>query len=169
MTLNSDYLAESFSPAAAHDARVLILGTMPGVKSLEMQQYYAHPRNYFWSFMEELFDAGADKPYEKRLNILKENHIALWDIFHSCIRPGSLDSAIRNEQPNDIPALLEQHRYITHIYTNGKKAYQALYKYFGSEIESYNVVSLPSTSPANASIPLKKKKKAWSQIRWALD
>jgi len=99
-----DVIIRSFEPIATPNARVLILGSMPGVASLEAGQYYAHPQNAFWRIMGELVGAGLEKPYDERARILKANGVALWDVLQSCIRPGSLDSDIRDEVPNDFAA-----------------------------------------------------------------
>ena len=96
-------------PNIDKDCRALILGSMPGVKSLEAQQYYAHPQNRFWPMMAHLLGEALPSAYEERLAMLLRHHIALWDSIGSCEREGSLDSAIRNEQGNDFAALLQEY------------------------------------------------------------
>src|SRR5436309_961184 len=101
----------SFEPIARPDARVLILGSMPGKISLARQQYYAHPQNLFWSFMGKLFGAGPELAYEQRLSILQENGVALWDVLKECYRESALDSDIVEASiiTNDFDAFLALH------------------------------------------------------------
>ena len=82
-------MISSFAPVAGPDARILILGSIPGRESLRRQQYYAHPRNAFWPIMAELFGAGPDLPYRQRLALLVANRLALWDVIEVCSRPSS--------------------------------------------------------------------------------
>ena len=101
---------KSFKPSIDNNSKVLILGSMPGVKSLEEQQYYAHPQNRFWKVMGSICNS-PDFPnlaYSEKLQILLNNNIALWDTIKSCNRIGSLDSDIQNETPNDIRKLLKK-------------------------------------------------------------
>ncbi|WP_372743203.1 DNA-deoxyinosine glycosylase, partial [Neptunomonas sp.] len=94
----------SFNPIVAPQAKLLILGSMPGVKSLQEQQYYAHPRNAFWQIMKHLLEFDDALNYTRRLELIQRHGVALWDVAHQCIRPGSLDSEIdRNSViPNEI-------------------------------------------------------------------
>ena len=112
-------------PNIDKDCRALILGSMPGVKSLEAQQYYAHPQNRFWPMMAHLLGEELPSAYEEKLAMLLRHHIALWDSIGSCEREGSLDSAIRDEQGNDFAALLQEYPGIRAIYFNGGKSAQA--------------------------------------------
>jgi len=84
-----------FLPVASHDAKILILGSMPSRESLRQQQYYAHPRNAFWPIMAKTLGFDGSRPYPERLEALKAHHIALWDVAGQCVRPGSLDADIR--------------------------------------------------------------------------
>ncbi|WP_312323739.1 DNA-deoxyinosine glycosylase, partial [Soonwooa sp.] len=119
-------------PAVIHeDSEILILGSIPGVKSLEMQEYYAHPQNKFWSIIFELFNEDFTKDYQRKLQILKKNKIALWDVIDSCERKGSLDSEIKNEKENDILKLLKDYPNLKVIFCNGQKSYKNLIKTFG--------------------------------------
>ena len=100
---------ESFAPVVGTQPRILILGSMPGVASLEAVQYYAHPRNAFWPIIGELFSIDATASYPERIRQLQQKPLALWDTLRQCERPGSLDADIRRDSvaPNDIPTLLE--------------------------------------------------------------
>lgn len=152
----------SFSPQINEKSKILILGSMPGVKSLEMQQYYAHPQNRFWKVMSEL--CGADlynSDYETRINVLQENNFALWDVLKYCERNGSLDTNIENEIPNNISKLLQQYPHIEKILLNGNKAYSLFKKYFPTLLQKYKCCKMPSTSPANAKFRLGNLYKIW--------
>src|SRR5690242_7220326 len=97
----------SFPPQVAEGCRVLVLGTVPSLRSLEMRQSYAHAHNLFWPFMGVLYCAGPDLPYAERIALLQAAGVGIWDVLKHRERPGSLDSSIRpeSEVPNDIPAL----------------------------------------------------------------
>jgi TDG/mug DNA glycosylase family protein len=161
-------LSQGFAPVAGPDARILILGSMPGVASLDAEQYYAFPRNAFWKIMGELFTAGPDLDYPSRLAVLKRNQIAMWDVIGTCLRPGSLDSAISNDGmlTNDFNSFFKQHRHITQIYFNGQKAGDLFKKKVIPDLEgAFEYTTLPSTSPANAAKDFATKLAAWSVLR----
>jgi TDG/mug DNA glycosylase family protein len=142
----------SFAPLAHPSARVLILGSMPGVRSLEAGQYYAHPQNAFWRVMGTILGFDAQAPYEDRVEALKTSGIALWDVLHSCVRPGSLDSAIEHGSrvPNDFAGFFQRHPAVEQVCFNGAEAERSfrLHVLVGLGIESLRYVRLPSTSPA---------------------
>ena len=155
--------SEGFPPIAGADARILVLGSLPGDRSIAEQQYYAHPQNAFWPIMREVF--GISGHYASRCEQLVENRIALWDVLRSSVRPGSLDADIRLESANanDFPGFLDEHPGIRVIAFNGKKAEQ-LFRRFAcaDELRSeVSLVGLPSTSPAYASMPFSGKLAAW--------
>jgi len=158
-------LKKSFPPIANKNARILILGSMPGERSLAEQQYYAHPQNLFWVFMDELLGIDRAQPYTKRLLQLKKHHIALWDVMRECERQGSLDQRIRNERPNDFVNFLHSHPQIQRIGFNGRKAYDVFMKQVKRVhpdcVEGIELVLLPSTSPAHAGKSKALKKRAW--------
>jgi TDG/mug DNA glycosylase family protein len=162
----------SFPPISAPDARVLILGTMPGVASLTAEQYYAHPQNSFWRIMGEIAGARREFSYEQRVEILQQKKIAVWDVLQCCVRPGSLDSAITQEMPNDFASFFTAHPRISHVFFNGAPASKFFKKFVMkneavAEIISARDISLtplPSTSPANASWNFQRKLEAWRQI-----
>jgi TDG/mug DNA glycosylase family protein len=161
-------LSQGFAPVAAPDARLLILGSMPGIASLEAAEYYAFPRNVFWKIMGDLFAADPLLDYQSRLQTLTANHIALWDVIQACQRPGSLDSAISEEgmATNDFNDFLKQFPQITHIYFNGQKAAGLFEKKVKPTLTGhYQYHALPSTSPAYAAMNYAGKLEAWSVIR----
>lgn len=155
----------SFAPISKPDAVILILGTMPGTKSLEIQQYYGHARNNFWCFMFEIFNEGFSDNYEIKKKLLLKNKVALWDVLQFCERIGSLDSAIKNEITNDFELFLKQHSGIKAIIFNGQKAAAFFKKYVPIKDGSYQLITLPSTSPANAGKSFEAKLNEWKMIR----
>lgn len=161
----------SMRPVIGTDPRILILGSMPGAQSLKLQQYYANPRNQFWRILSALFSwKTALEDYVQKCDFLKANQVALWDSIHQCRRQGSLDSAIREEEPNDIPSLLSAHPGIRLVAFNGSKSCDVFRKNFGfRRLEEAGVahLRLPSTSPTPSRYPksLDEKIAAWSVIR----
>ncbi|MFH6998609.1 DNA-deoxyinosine glycosylase [Flavobacterium sp. FlaQc-57] len=153
----------SFLPISTADAKILILGTMPGTKSLEMNQYYGHNQNNFWKFMFTIFNEDFSNDYETKKALLIKNKIAVWDVLQYCERIGSLDSAIKNEIANDFEAFLKQHSNIKTILFNGQKA-AAFFKKYVHLNKTYHLLTLPSTSPANASKSFQSKLDEWSII-----
>jgi len=144
---------------------------MPSVASLEKLQYYGKPQNAFWRIMGELFDAGPELSYEQRTGLLAEQGIAVWDVLASCVRPGSLDSAIQpaTEVANDFVSLLQQHETIGHVFFNGRKAEDVYRKRALENVDQVSsaieYVSLPSTSPAMASLNFAAKLERWQVVR----
>jgi hypoxanthine-DNA glycosylase len=160
-------MAESagFLPIAEPDARVLVLGSLPGVRSIREQQYYAHPRNAFWPIMKALF--AIDGNYATRCQQLTANRISVWDVLQSALRPGSLDADIRLDaaRANDFANYFRGHPDIGVVVFNGKKA-EALYQRFVSARPTdatARFMVLPSTSPAYAAMPFSRKLAAWRQ------
>jgi hypoxanthine-DNA glycosylase len=163
--LDSDRI-QSFPFSADSRSEVLILGSMPGVESLRQQQYYAHPRNLFWDLMGEMFGATRERPYEERLKILRDNRIALWDVAHRCRRPGSLDSNISEVEANHFSVLFKTAPHIHTVFFNGKKADELFRRLVYSQMKQEILYfTLPSTSPANASISRPEKIRAWNQLK----
>jgi len=153
----------SFEPIADQNSEILILGSVPGRKSLEEQQYYAHPQNCFWKLMFELLKEDFTTDYTGRKALLKRHHIALWDVIDSCERRSSLDSDIRNEEHNGIADFLHQHPKIKAIFCNGQKSFHQLKKILPGNF-GIPIIALPSTSPAHASLSYEEKKREWSRI-----
>jgi len=155
----------SFAPIAGRDARVLVLGSMPGRASLAAGRYYAHPQNAFWRIAAALLGIEADAAYGKRVQALKAARIALWDVLHSCVRDGSLDSGIEQEIANDFQAFFRTHRRITHVFFNGAKAEASFRRHVLARLSvELRYERLPSTSPAHASSSFSRKLSAWQAI-----
>jgi hypoxanthine-DNA glycosylase len=158
---------KGFPPVAKPNACVLILGSMPGVASLNQGRYYAHAQNRFWPIMGELVGALPSLPYPQRLQRLTSAGIALWDVLDTCERPGSLDSAIRDHsaQANDFNAFLSSHRRIRTVLFNGAKAEGSFQRLVLPTLGAFDLdyYRLPSTSPANASQNHAFKLAAWRE------
>jgi hypoxanthine-DNA glycosylase len=138
---------------------------MPGERSLAATQYYAHPRNAFWTVMQDVAGVDPAAPYEERVRSLKLQGIALWDVLHSCHRKGSLDAAIErgSVKVNDFNAFLRRHPRIRVVLFNGATAERFYRRYVLPGIGHGTIehICLPSTSPAHAAVSLKQKIKAW--------
>lgn len=168
-------LVRSFPPIADAQARVLILGSMPGLASLAAGQYYAHTQNLFWQILGEVTGAAASLPYATRVRALKSSGIALWDVLAACVREGSLDSAIdaASIRVNDFGAFYRAHPSIVQVFFNGAKA-EACYRRYVLPLLRAAPASvvrhrLPSTSPANASMSRVDKRRVWTRaLRLAL-
>ena len=152
----------SYEPVIDEGCRVLVLGTMPSVKSLEDGFYYAHPRNAFWPMMAEIL--GEERPTsigEKKAMLLRHG-IALWDTVRSCEREGSLDADMRAIEMNDIGALLAAYPRIERILLNGGTAYRLFHGIEPSSYAGREVMRMPSTSPAYT-LSYDRKKTVWQQ------
>jgi hypoxanthine-DNA glycosylase len=159
--------SHSFPPIETSDARVLILGSLPGPVSLGRGEYYAQPRNLFWRIMAAMTGCPATASYADRTGSLKARGIALWDVCESAIRVGALDTAIvtASVDPNDFATFLTRHRRIELICFNGTRA-AALYARLvvpklAREAQALRRTTLPSTSPAHASMPFNDKVLRW--------
>jgi TDG/mug DNA glycosylase family protein len=162
-------IVNSFGYVANPDARVLILGSMPGKVSLAKQQYYGHAQNLFWPFMDEIFGIDTNLAYEQKLALLQSNGIALWDVMQECERNSSLDSEILEHsiKPNDFNDFFLSYPAIRHIFFNGTKAELSFRKYVlraNNQLGYLQLIKLPSTSPANASISRTKKLEEWRKV-----
>ena len=159
-------LVHSFEPIVGRDPRIVILGSMPGVVSLQAVQYYANPRNAFWTIISELFGIDIDCSYESRVLQISELPLILWDTLKACHRQGSLDSKILRQEieANDIASLVERHQELRVIAFNGaasEKYFNQLEKHRLPADHLIKLIKLPSTSPANASMKFEQKLSAW--------
>ena len=156
-------LIHPFDPLYDENARVLILGSFPSVKSREVNFYYGHPRNRFWQVMAELLDEEVPVSVPAKREMLLKHGIALFDVIRSCEIRGSSDSSIRNAQVNDLSPILSASRIGDRVYTNGKKAGELYRKYIYPQ-NGIPATVLPSTSPANAAWSLERLVREWGGL-----
>jgi hypoxanthine-DNA glycosylase len=159
-------IKRSFPPIADQQARVLVLGTLPGEESLRRGEYYAHPRNLFWPIVFALFDAVPAPGYAERVTFVAARRIALWDVCETGEREASADSSIRRECPNPIDRLLDSHPLIRAVAFNGTGAQRLHDRHFVRRL-NINYLALPSTSPAHARIGFAGKLARWAVVREA--
>ena len=156
-------LKESFKPIIGDRPKILILGSLPGDISLTKQEYYAHPQNRFWKVLSSIYDVDYPISYKNKIEFLKQNRIALWDVCSSAYRIGSMDTAIKYPKWNDIDGLLQNNPEIKTVIFNGKKA-EHLFNKKHKRTENIKYVCLPSTSPANASWNFDKLMQTWKEV-----
>lgn len=159
----------SFAPITSPAAHTLLLGSMPGAASLVAGEYYAHPRNLFWPFIEQLFGIPRHTPYAERVRQLNGRGIAVWDVLDTCERAGSLDAAIQPDSlvANDIAGFVAAHPGLRRIFFNGATAETLFRRHVLRTLPAdhgLRLMRLPSTSPANASIPQDRKLAQWQAI-----
>ena len=160
-------------PLVSSRTRLLILGSFPGVASLQAQQYYGHPQNHFWRILQAIWPdspigTGADS-YQIRSEWLLSRQLGVWDVYAACEREGSLDSSIRKPEVNDFAELLQRCPELEAIAHNGGESFKqtrhvqaALEK--AATGETVLFYRLPSTSPANASWSFERKLAAWRDV-----
>jgi double-stranded uracil-DNA glycosylase len=144
---------------------LLILGSFPGIMSLERGEYYGNPKNRFWAVMEELFAIPAALTYPERTLRLAQERIALWDVVRGCTREGSADSRIRNPVPNDIAGFVRAHPSVRLVALNGSTAGRLYHRF--AVVNGIPSVTLPSTSPAHATVTFVGKVRQWDVVRTA--
>jgi hypoxanthine-DNA glycosylase len=154
----------SFPPISNNYSKALILGTMPGKMSLKLNQYYGHGGNQFWKLIFNIFNEPFSTEYEKRKDVLIKNHIALWDVLKACVREGSSDNAILEEESNDFETFFDNHPNLELIAFNGKNA-EGYFNRFCRVKPAIETVILPSTSPANTWKKFEEKLSEWKEIK----
>jgi len=155
-----------FDPVVDAHTRVLVLGSLPGEVSLIHQQYYAHKQNKFWLLVGEVINEDlAGMAYDDRLGTLLAHRIGLWDVVAQAQRIGSLDSRIRNPASNDLVALVRTLPELAAIAFNGATAVKIGAKALGTSAGHYDLLQLPSSSPAHAAVPYAAKLVAWQRMR----
>ena len=160
----TDEVKVGLPPIARADARLFILGSLPGDASLAAQQYYAHPQNQFWRLVGSVIGEDLHSlPYAARLERLAEHRVGLWDVIGSAVRRGSLDQAIRDANHNRIEHLVHEFPELRAIAFNGGTSAAVGRKLIGSET-ALTLIDLPSSSPANTQ-PFAEKAMIWEQLR----
>ncbi|MBC7662656.1 MAG: DNA-deoxyinosine glycosylase [Caulobacter sp.] len=155
-------MLQGLPPVIAPDARLVVLGSFPGVASLAAQQYYGHPRNYLWPLLSALWDEDlVALDYPARVDALRRHRVGLWDVYRACEREGSLDSAIRKPVPNDLAQLRGLAPGLQAVAHNGAESGRSrrLVQVLGVDVHT-----LPSTSPANAAWSFERKLSAWREV-----
>ena len=163
LTPSSKKSKKSFDPISDHRTSVLILGSLPGDKSIEKDEYYGHPRNRFWNIISTITNNPLPGSYSEKKRMLLNAGIGVWDVAQTAVREGSLDTAIKEEEPNDLEGFIMKHAQIKVIAFNGSKAEKLFHKYFERK-NGIKYISLPSSSPANAGIDFDSICEKWSQI-----
>ncbi len=146
-------VCHEFKPIYDTNSKILILGSIPSVKSRQIGFYYMHPQNRFWKILQSLFNVNIGSINDK-VTFLKDNNIALWDVLKSCQINNSDDSSIKDIEVNDINLILNNSQ-VTHVFTTGKKAYDLYQKYCYPKT-GIEAINLPSTSGANCRISFDK-------------
>lgn len=154
-----EHVKHGFDPVYNENARILILGSLPSVKSREEGFYYGHPRNRFWQVLARLLDWQLPQTIEEKKNMLLENGIAIWDVIQECDIIGSSDSSIKNVKPTQLGRILHAADIIA-VYGNGKTA-SKLYRKYQQQETGTKIRELPSTSPANAAFSLERLVEVW--------
>ena len=153
------YVEHEFAPVYNEESQVLVLGSLPSVKSREQGFYYGHPRNRFWKVVAALLGVPEPLTIEEKKRMLLAGHVAVYDVIRACEIIGSSDSSIRNVIPADIESIVT-HTPIRAVFTNGKTAGR-LYKKYQAEHIVLPMIELPSTSPANAAFSLEQLEEIW--------
>ena len=151
-----------FPPVWNQNARILILGSFPSVRSRETGFYYGHPQNRFWPLLARLYQESTPQTIEERRAFVLVHGIALWDTIESCRITGSSDASIRDAKPNDITHLIDQTS-IQRIFCNGQQSYRLFERYCAQSC-GLQAIALPSTSPANAAWSMDRLAEAWKVI-----
>ena len=157
------HITHEFAPIYDQNSQLLILGSLPSVKSRANHFYYGHPQNRFWKVISNIYGCPCPETIEEKKEMLLKYHIAIWDVIEECDIIGSSDSSIKNVKANDISKLMKESQ-ITRIYVNGATAGKYYRKYMQQQV-SREAIQLPSTSPANAAYSLEKLCAIWSCIK----
>lgn len=157
-----EHVVQPFAPVYDEYSKVLILGSLPSVKSREQGFYYGHPQNRFWKVTAAVFGEPVPETIEEKKAMLLRNRLAVWDVIESCDIIGSSDSSVKNAEAADVAGLLSSSA-IERVYVNGALAGK-LYDRYLFEKTGIAAVRLPSTSPANARWNLEALIESWRII-----
>jgi hypoxanthine-DNA glycosylase len=158
-------LQHCFPPVTRADTRLLVLGSLPGAVSLERRQYYAHPQNLFWRLMSRVIDRDlVALGYDQRIAALLDARVGLWDTVAAATRKGSLDADIRLHAASDLSALVETLPRLRAIAFNGGTSARIGRAQLAG-VEGLDLIDLPSSSPAYASVSFEKKLESWLRLR----
>lgn len=157
-------IEHTIKPIYDKNSKVLILGSIPSVKSRKEGFYYAHPQNRFWKTLSQVYEEEIGETKAEKITFLKKHNLALFDVLKSCDISASSDSSIKNPIPNDLTKIIKESNIKT-IFTTGHKAYTLYQKYCYPQTK-IKAILLPSTSPANCPKGIEEKlKKEYSQIK----
>ena len=156
-----EHIIHPFEPFFRPDSKILIVGSLPSVKSRENGFYYGHPQNRFWKMLAQIFAENTPASIEEKQQFLEKHKIAVYDSIKECTINGSSDSSIRNVIPSDIAKIVSASK-IAKILANGKTAAKYFLKYQNQNLCQMLKI-LPSTSPANAAFSLEKLVEIWGK------
>lgn len=156
------HIVHPFGPLYDENSRILILGSLPSVKSREQQFFYGHPQNRYWKLIARLLGESEPKTIEEKKELVLKHHIAMWDTIYSCDIKGSSDSSIKNVVPTDLKTIVDNSK-ITRVFCNGRTSGKYYHKY-QEKILGIPAIELPSTSPANAAWQMDRLAEAWKVI-----
>jgi hypoxanthine-DNA glycosylase len=160
---DSKNVKQALDPIADSQTEVLILGTLPGDKSLEFGQYYANSSNRFWKIIAGITGDQVPPTYEEKKGLLLRNRIGVWDVAHKANREGSLDTNMKDEEPNNLEGFIKQHKNLKLIGFNGQKPEKLYNKYF-SRKKGLKYIPLPSSSGANRGVRFEAKRENWKSL-----
>ena len=155
-------ITHPIAPVFDERSKILILGSFPSVKSREQAFFYGHPQNRFWKVLSGVLNKELPLTTDEKREFLLKNHIAVWDVIGECDIKGSSDASIKNAKPNDLSVILDNSS-VTKIFVNGKTA-EKYYRQYIEKSLGIKAITLPSTSPANATFTLEKLIEAWRVI-----
>lgn len=166
-TAMPETIVHPFDPVYDADSEILILGSLPSVKSRQTQFYYGHPQNRFWKVLAAIFQEPVPATVEEKRRFLLRHHIALWDVISQCVIEGSSDASIRDVVPADLDVVMH-HSKISRILCNGQTALK-YYRKYQEKQTGIKALGLPSTSPANAAWSLERLTDSWQQAVLPMD
>lgn len=155
------HIVHPIPPLFNSDSRILILGSLPSVKSREAMFFYGHPQNRFWKMISLIFEEPFPQSVEEKKKLVLEHKLAMWDTIYSCDIIGSSDSSIKNVTPTDLKRIVD-HSKVERILCNGKTSGKYYEQYQMKEL-GIRAEILPSTSPANAACSLEKLVAVWGE------